>query len=233
MTGFLRTLQLIILVLLTGMARAQQFLPATTAPGGALGSAIQSYHDFMGPQSLVYNGREPADYPQMKGHPYFVMEGVQKGSVVYDGILYQDLPLLYDLVKDHLIVFNYAGDQISLATEKIKEFSLPGHRFMQIAGLYYDLLCSGKVILLSRRIKTIEESIVDLQVVYTASEKDKYFIVRDGVSYSVGNLNGLLDLLKDKKKEIRQDLRKRKIRYRKDHERALVAATQYYNQSFH
>jgi hypothetical protein len=233
MTGFLRTLLIIALALLTGMVRAQQPLPDTTAPEGALGQAIQSYHEFMGPQALLYNGREHADYQQMKGHPYFVTEGIQKGSVIYDGILYSDMPLLYDLVKDLLVVFNYAGDQISLSTEKIKEFSLPGHRFLQINGLYYDLLCSGKVTLLSRRIKIIEESIADLQIVYTATENDKYYLVKGGVSYPFGNLNGLLDLLKDKKKEIRQDLRKKKIRYRKDHERALVAATQYYNQSFH
>jgi hypothetical protein len=233
MTGFLRTLTIIILALSSGMARAQQFFPDTAASGMAVTHAIQSYHDFMGPQSLVYNGKEHSDYQPMTGHPYFAMEGVQKGSVIYDGMLYNDLPLLYDLVRDQLVVFNFTGDQISLSTEKIKEFSLPGHRFLHINSGYYDLLSSGAVTLLAKRVKTIEESIVDLQIVYTAVEKDHYYIVRGGVYYSLGNLNSLLAILKDKKKEIRQDLRKKKIRYRKEPERALVAAVQYYNQSFH
>ncbi|HZE83808.1 MAG TPA: hypothetical protein VE035_05825 [Puia sp.] len=199
----------------------------------ALANAIQSYHDFMGDQALVYNGPEHSDYQKMKGHPYFEVEAALKGSVVYDGILYSDMPMHYDLVRDQVVIYNYSGDPISLSGEKIKEFSLSGHRFLNSTSGFYDLLCTGRVTLLARRIKIIEESIVDLTLVYTAIEKDRYYAVIAGVQHPVGNLNSLLALLKDKKKEIRQDLRKKKIKYRKEPERALVTAVQYYNQPSH
>jgi hypothetical protein len=233
MTGFLRTLLLTCLVLYLGNARAQQSLPDDSVSRIALAHAIQSYHDFMGNQALVYNGIEHSDYQVMKGHPYFEAEGVRKGSVIYDGILYDDMPMLYDLVRDQVVIYNFSGDPISLSGERVKVFTLPGHLFINSPTGYYDLLCSGTVTLLCKRIKIIEESIVDLSIVYTALEKDRFYIIKGGVHYPVGNLNSLLALLKDKRKEIRQDLRKKKIKYRKDPERALVSAVQYYNQSSH
>ncbi|HMH24463.1 MAG TPA: hypothetical protein VK563_21925 [Puia sp.] len=208
-------------------------MPDTTATRIALENTIQCYHNFMGEQALIYNGIEHIDYPVMTGHPYFDAGGVQKGSVVYDGILYDDMPMLYDLVRDQVVIFNFSGESISLSGEKIKEFSLPGHRFINSPSGFYELLCSGTVTLLAKRTKTVEESIVDLTVVYTAIEKDHYFIIKGGVNHPVANLNSMLEILKDKRKEIRQDLRRKKIKYRKEHDRAMVSAVQYYNQSSH
>jgi hypothetical protein len=87
------------------------------------------------PDSRLFNGREYIrNGTQVKGSPFFESDSLQLGSLSYDGILYRDIALEYDLVFDEIIIHNYTGDAlISLVPEKISFFSIAGHRFRYIA----------------------------------------------------------------------------------------------------
>jgi hypothetical protein len=135
--------------------RAQQFSPDTAVARLATTRTIQAWHDFIGAQAPLYNGIEHIMYPRMTGHPYFDQEGMQYGSIVYEGILYRNIPMLYDLVRDQPIVFNREGYMLGLSREKVKEFSLSGHRFIHTPSGFYDLLCSGTITILAKRTKSI------------------------------------------------------------------------------
>jgi hypothetical protein len=239
MTGYLRLfLFMSAFSLFFAHADAQPAAGATTlsdtaASRMATWNAIEVYHRFMGEGSRLFNGPEHIGYlPFHSGHPYFQIDSVQTGSVRYEDAWYRDVPLLYDIVRDELITPNLYGEPISLSNEKVNEFYLLGHHFIKTAGEYYDLLCSGKIILEVRRAKRIQESIELMQVIRDIQYTDHYYILKDGERYSIGNLRSLLALVKDKKKEINQDLRRKKIKYRRDHEQALVEAVTYYNQTF-
>jgi hypothetical protein len=239
MTGYLRLpIFLSILSLFFSIARAQPeagttTLSDTTATRLATWNAIDVYHRYMGEDSRLLNGPEHVGFlPFASGHPYFLADALQTGSVRYEGIWYRDVSLIYDIVRDELVTPNQVGDMIVLSSVKVDEFTLAEHHFITSGGLYYDRLCSGRMDLEAKRIKRILESIEQLQVIRNIQYSDQYFVILNGERHSINNLRSLLALIKDKKKEVNQDLRRKKIKYRKDHERALIEAVTFYNQTF-
>jgi hypothetical protein len=87
------------------------------------------------PDSRLFNGREYIrNGTQAKGFPFFESDSLRPGSLAYDGILYHDLAMEYDMVSDELIIHNYTGDAlISLVPEKMASFSIAGHHFRYVA----------------------------------------------------------------------------------------------------
>jgi hypothetical protein len=239
MTGYLRLfIPFALLALSFGPSNAQsvtgpQALSDTTALRLAKLNTIGIYHRFMGDQSRLLNGYEHVGFlPLTNGQPYFQEETPQTGSIVYEGAWYRDIPLMYDLVRDELITITPGNNRIVLSSEKVSEFFLLGHHFIKTMAGYYDLLATGKMNLEVRRVKTIQERTEAQAIIRNIEHAEHYYIVQNGVSRPIGNLRSLLALMKDKKSEINQDLKKKKIKYRKDHEGALVEAVTYYNQSF-
>jgi hypothetical protein len=233
MTGCLRSFGIASLILSCVMVRAQQLVPDTASGRITADRAVKAYDDFMGGQSRLYNGIEQVGYLPMTGHPYFNAEDVRNGSIVYEGVYYHDVSMLYDIVKGQVLVANRNGNLLGLSNDWIREFFLDGHHFINTSSGYYDLMCSGTVSLLVKRQKSIAESIEGMTIVRTVEDHTHYYIVRGGVYHPIGNLHALLALLRDKKKEINQDLRKKKIKYRKGPEAAIVEAARYYNQTVH
>jgi hypothetical protein len=237
MTDYLRlSICSFALSLLSGLAAAQPAAGVTSLPDTAVSrqanwNAIEVYHRYMGEESRLYNGIEHYGYlPFNNGHPYFAVDSMQNGSVRYENAWYRNVPLLYDIVRDELVTTNTVGDLVSLSGIKVNEFYLPGHHFINIANEYYDLLALGKIVLEARRIKKVEESIENLQVIRNIHVADRYDVVVNGERHSIGNLHALLAFMKDSKREVNQDLRRKKIKYRRTHEQALVEAVTYYNQ---
>src|SRR5215468_10405569 len=84
-------------------------------------SAIKVYHQFLAPESGLYNGSEYTGYPFTftEGYAYFLPEPVS-GSVFYDGVLYENASLLFDLVSEHIVIRSPDQRyQIQLINERI------------------------------------------------------------------------------------------------------------------
>jgi hypothetical protein len=81
---------------------------------------------------------------------------------------------------------------------------------------------------LVKRVKYIEETIKD-ELEREFLPQDLYFILKDDTYYSIKNYKGLLAVLKDRSKEVKQYLRRNKIKYRKGPENAIVKAAVYYD----
>src|ERR1700741_4412256 len=67
------------------------------------------------------------DYFKVKGHPFFQIDSFQKGEVFYNGVLYKNTNLLYDLSNDNVILEYVEGIRLILVPEKISYFNLAGH----------------------------------------------------------------------------------------------------------
>ena len=214
-----------------GLSTGAPPLSDTAASRLAAWNTIDFYHRFMGEESRLLNGYEHLGFLPMNGHPYFQEDNPKIGSIVYEGVWYRDVPLLYDLVRDEVVTEKDNGNLISLYGQKVSEFYLLDHHFISTPTGYYDLLCSGRINLEAKRVKRVLETIENLQVVRNIQYSVHYFVIRDGEWHPIGNLRSLFALLKDKKKEINQDLKKKKIKYRNDHKKALIEAVTYYNQS--
>ena len=193
-------------------------------------SAIKKYFDFTRSQSLIYNGAAFISYdPSIITHPYFIRDSLSKGAVRYDGVWYDDVPLLYDIFNDKLIVCNTNGNYLCPSPEKIERFLLDGHSFIQTPKGYYDLLVTGEITIEAKRLKVVEESNSTEEVKRTTVQRDHFYAVIGGQYTPLNSIGSLIALMGDKKEAVRRYLRQQDINTRKDKELALIKAADYYN----
>lgn len=221
----------------TGKAQDNLNAPATSP---TIVNAGDVYNPFIHKQSRLYNGIEHLGYSiRIKGHAYFLANKLQNGTVVYDELEFANVPMLYDLSKDQVVIQhlnNYS--KIGLVSEKVKEFTLLNHHFIRlkadsltaspiITG-FYDEIYTGALKVYAKRIKFIEETIKD-ELEREFLQHDLFFIKKEGAYYAVKSYKGLLNVLNDKAPAVKQYLRKSRIKFRKGPESAIVKATAYYD----
>ncbi|HEY4110304.1 hypothetical protein [Puia sp.] len=206
----------------------------------ALSASPALSQDGAGPDSRLYNGHEYIrNGIHAVGFPFLLSDSLQPGTLVYDGILYPNLPMQYDLVLDELIIRDYTGKAlISLIPNKIGHFLIGDHSFRYIpetplasslpkAGFYEELCGRDSVALFAHREK---------KLVFPARPEDpvryeqrSYYFLRIGSAYTpVDGESSLLAPLKDKKPTLKKYIRDNNIRFKKDLEKALVSTTAYY-----
>jgi hypothetical protein len=198
----------------------------------------------LGADSRLYNGMEYIrNGTPAKGSPYWDADSLQPGALCYDGRLFSDVPMEYDLVEDKLIIPYYTGHPlISLIGERVSYFSIDAHRFRFInadstsglpsAGYYQELCSNGSNVLLARREKKLVfPANREEQPMYT--QHNSYFLLLDNHYLPIDGENDLLAVTKDKKEAVKQYIRKNKIRFKKNLEDALIRTTGYYLQIRH
>jgi hypothetical protein len=212
----------------------------TTVHENAL-NAISAYYQNLGEESPLYNGSEYIEYAYtlQEGHPFFQLATFVNGNVNLDGMVFRDVPMLYDIVKDQLIILDFQKVyKINLPADKVQQFSLLGHVFVrivrdsadQVKTGFYDQLYKGKIGLLARREKRVMEKYSNIQISKVVISQDVYYIKKDGVYHTIKNKSSLFAVLKNKKKEVQQYLNTNKIKFKREPERAMIMAVQYYDQ---
>ena len=196
--------------------------------------------------SRLYNGLEYIrNGTAAKGFPFFDADSLRQGTLFYDSLRFDHIPMEYDLVEDKLVMPDYSGKAlISLIPQKLDHFAFAGHLFRYIdadktasilhkTGFYEVLYQKGPTAVLARREKKlIFPSNREDQARYDQS--NAYFLALDGRYFSIEGKNDLLDALKDKKNELKQYIRSNHIRFNKrDLETALIRTTDFYLQIRH
>ncbi|MFT3947516.1 MAG: hypothetical protein QM763_11160 [Agriterribacter sp.] len=197
-------------------------------------NTIQLYYNSLDIQSGLYNGSEYLVYVQLlkDGHPYLDTATLTDGAVFYDGMLYKNVPMLYDIVKDELVVQHYNKVfHIQLIQSKVDEFNILGRLFLHLGkdstkqgnvkNGFYEVLYDGQIKLYAKRIKTIQEFIPDMQVERRVFSNNRYFIYKDSIFHEVYNQSSVIKVLKDKKFDYKQALRKQHIKFRRQRETAM------------
>ncbi len=190
-------------------------------------------------QSRLNNGREYIPHEAyISGHPFFLNQEWTPGNIVYDGSSFQDVKMLYDLEKDEVIILNFLlPNKLSLVRQKIEEFEIHGHHFIYLktdnlnaesSGGFYDRLYQQKISVFAKRVKKIR---VTNNTTLSASfePEDEYFLMKEGVLYPVKSQKSVLNVLKDKKPEIVQYLRKNNVVFRLDPQKAIILMASYYD----
>lgn len=232
---------LVLLLLLHNYSISQRLRPNSSLP--AYKNALAFYNQSLKEELHLFNGKEDQGYPypSSEGTPYFLSDNWSKGTLDYDGKMYEDVSLLYDAVRDVIIYLYFDNrSRIRLSKEKVSKFSIMGHYFINItpdslfstsiAPGFYDKLYQGKISLLAKRIKKIENSIklsgAETKVFY----KDHYYLRKDNNYYTVSNKRSFLHRLNDKRKELQPYIRQNKLNFRKDLESAMIKTLAYYDQ---
>ncbi len=224
---------------------AQAALSDSSSQHNAFNNAVTLYNTSVGNQALIFTGPEYYFYdPHIKGNAYFLeVNGFTPGTVYYDGVLYNHISMLYDLNTDQVVVLlpNHIA-KFSIIKERVKSFDFLGHHFINInadtlaenAGIksgYYDQLYNGKTEILgkySKSIQTTTGGVLGLEN-YFSDSKD-FYVKRNNVYKSISSQGSLLDVLKDKKKELKQYIKANNIKYRDNPEEAMVKIATWYDQ---
>lgn len=239
----------LLLLFISGKTVAQPANADTTMLKASLQNAIDLFNNEVGGNSHLFNGPEHRGYMRPAvGHPYFLNEQFKTGSLYYDGIFYQNIPLMYDLTNDNLVSVQYVKDssllyraifKMDLVRDKTGSFSLPGHEFVKLdpdttttsmKRGFYELLYNGNQKVLVRRTKVLVEEIRDRDLVRRYDSSNVYYILKDGVYHNIKNKNSVLDVFKDKRKDVSAYINKNRWKYRKQREVLITNAARYYDQ---
>jgi len=203
---------------------------------------VSLYYNAIGENAHIYTGYEYFTPDRnIKGSTYFLSDGPVPSRLIYDDSYYQDIPVLFDIARDELVV-NRLGQnfKISLVNDKLMSFTVRNHEFIRISGDsahgielesgFYDKMYAGKTIVLVKRKRKLQETLVYNSAVYEYKDDYKYYVISAGLIVQVDSKSSVLELFKSKKAEIKSFLRKNKLNFKSDFEKALVATSAYYDQ---
>ena len=230
----------ILLICIFSQYATAQNADDTTLPENAL-NAINAYYQTLGEESPLYNGSEYLEYAHtlQEGHPFFLSTSFVNGNVNLNGMIFRDVPMLYDIIKDQLITLDFQRVyKINLPADRVHQFFLSGHLFVrltrdstdQISTGFYDQLYQGKTSLFARREKKILEKYSNVQISKVVISKNIYYIKKDGIYHVIKNKSSVLAVLKDKKKDVQQYLKANNIKFKQEPEKAMIMAVKYYDQ---
>jgi len=205
-------------------------------------NTVEFINHTVGAQSGIYSGFE-YQYERINiGDAFYGTTRFAEGTVVFDDVLYPAIPMLYDIVKDELVLQTF--DKLHLYTlesNRVSQFSFLGHDFIRIfedslngavikTG-FYQRLYDGKTKAWSRNSKTIKEfTDYEHTLKQESVEKKQWFIYKEGIYFEVDGGKSIIKVLSDKKKEILQFIKKNKIRFKNNMDKALVQIVAHYDE---
>jgi hypothetical protein len=210
----------------------------TSAPD----SLLSIYQAALGTDLPLYNGRQFYGYYKFTKESPFYPEETQWniGSVQYENMWYRNVPLMYDIYKDEIILNHLSGPYI-LFRNRVQEFSIQDKTFIRIdedkkkdiyINGFHQRLLAGKITLFAKRIKIAEEdkssSILEIKFIF----KTRFYILKDGRYTFIGSRKSLLALLNDKSSELRQYIKKAKLKYRANRELYITQVADFYNKLY-
>ncbi len=209
----------------------------------AFNRAVTAYKAEIGKNSMIYTGSSYHDpYDGIKGHQYFFEDYWESGQVVYDGNTYDSIFLMYDIVGDLLLIENFNSNgylsPVKLYSPKVESFDIHGYHFIRlerdtisdIKEGFYNLMFDrpGLQVVVKRRKEIINSNdIGTIREQFT--ERNRYYIVKNGVFYQVRKRKSILKVLNDHKKELKVFMKDNNFFFRNQPDIQLVEVVKYYD----
>ena len=205
--------------------------------------AVSIYDASIGKNSMLFTGSSYySPYDGLKGHQYFIDDYWERGSITYQGQVFDSIFLKYDIFSDLLLIehFNINGypSPIIVYRPKVNSFTLMEHYFIWIekdtisnlrAGFYNQMYKSKDLEVMVKRRKEI----VNSNEINTIREefviKDRYYIKKTGMVYRVNKKRSILKVLADRKKEVKSFIKKNNYQFRYNPDNQLVEVVKYYD----
>jgi hypothetical protein len=204
----------------------------------AISNAYSTYRHGLREHLTLYNGSDHTLYRSISGeHPYFGSDDWISGSVIFNENRYDDVELRYNLWTDKLILDNYSGVYaIQLNSDEVQGFKIGDHVFVRLNNNviqqgFYELLLNEAIKVYARRTKALQEQVSDLKVNRFFIEKSKYYVFQNGQYFLIKGKKTIIQLFRNRKKEINQFLRQNNIIFSKDREKAIVRITKFYSEN--
>lgn len=194
------------------------------------------YFERIGVRANLYNGIIYERFPEYinTGHPFFLSDKMEKGSVFYDGMLYRGVLLQLDEIKDELLTPDPADRYIiQLIRQKVRRFTIDTATFLNVTnGLspgYYQLLHDGKTQLLKKEIKSISRAIINHnETVRNVETKTTYYWKQHNRYHAFRQKKTLLKLIGSNRKPVKTALHRAGLNNRSPTDAYLTQAIIFY-----
>ena len=242
---------LLLFYLVPGTTRAQPagtdtIFPLSADVHKAYDTALRIYHSYLTPETGLFRGVEYAtyDFTLREGNPYFGEKRRRQGSVLYDSVLYDHVLLLYDEVKDLVILWDFTNlYKVNLFPELIDRFTIEDHRFIRLKDSlnpnqphngFYEVLYQGRMMLLKKEKKVIREDLSSGPTAeyYIEGADTSWYLKKNNVYYPVNTTRSLLHALKDRSREVKRFIRSNGLSMRRDRENTLLKVSAWYDSTF-
>ncbi|WP_114749155.1 hypothetical protein [Pleomorphovibrio marinus] len=167
----------------------------------------------------------------VEGHPFFQSKSLEKNVLLIGDIAFEEVPIQYDIFDDVLISVTPAkGQKTILNHEKIDEFELEDLRFIRIKddlnfffhkNGFYRVVHEGEISLYCKHRKEISKNTTNMKKARMYDQKERYLILLDGNFHYVRRKKEVFELMGLKKKDIKPQLKRDRIRFKKDKEAYL------------
>lgn len=191
---------------------------------------LERFQTAVGEHSVIFRGKQAARYTfPANGHPYWAQTAFEPGDIIFEGNLYQNVPLNIDAVAQRALV-QLTGSPVSvaLAPAQVTSITLGGRRFVGIGPGealpegFYEVFGQGPEQVYKHVRKRLESSVNNVNgstigyydenyrpdvvrhFTYLASY---YFRDAAGQFRPFKGRNALLRQFPDRKREIRRGLR--------------------------
>jgi hypothetical protein len=213
----------------------------------SLNQTVANFYIAIDQQSRLYNGPEYLPYDRtIKGNALYPLDAQTwaLGEVNYDGVVYKGIPMMYDIYKDKVVMLLYNHfSSYTLLDERVHDFSFSGRHFVRVnadsladdkSGIstgFYEQLYAGKLEVLAKRIKNIQNSTnttASIETYFTV--KNEYYLRKGNTYYRVRSKGSFISPLKDKRAALQQYIKNNNIDFSDAQEAAMVQTAAYYDQ---
>jgi hypothetical protein len=183
--------------------------------------------------AALYSGNWPQPLGfRAQNNQFFKEQDYVSGKLSYNGIVYPNVLIRWDLFRDELVVLSPSNSNIVLINENVDFAEIHGFHifYLHPDGLAgcppagnYILLNSDKYLLLEKLANTPYLSNVDSKkYIYIFMLSSYFFLQKDDVYYKIYNSRKLLKALGTHRKEMKRFIHTNKYKYKRDAEKMVL-----------
>ncbi len=166
------------------------------------------------------------DYRGAKNSPYFGDNGLEVGTLIYEGVTFRNIAIQYDLYTQQVVVQHESKNDTQLVildSDKVSDFSINNYEFVNIrmdsvmnSGIYQLAYRGPNSSLFVKRTMDKHEEIIVRKITLDFRPKNEYYITNDFGSFHVNskkslmkaynNSSGLNSILKENKIKFSKNL---------------------------
>jgi len=216
----------------SGMVWAQEKMFA----GIPSDNVIHTYVTKANMYSALFSGKTVTPYDrQFINHPYFESNTYISGTLDYNGVMYKDVLMRFDLFRNELtvisperpydIVLDQAKFNYAIVNGTTIVLSVSGKESKQ---QFLVLLHNGMYPVVRKYAVGTEQNREGRTAVYSFRMQRQYAIYINGVPRAVKNKNSVLKLFPDKRKELNEFAKQHKLNFKNQIEQSIVDLVTHY-----
>lgn len=203
---------------------------------------VANFQELIDESLCIYNAKEYIPHPKnIRGSAFFLGDSIRVGKLGYDGILYEDVALRFDLVSGTLLmVYPNRVFTVELIQDLIQYFNIDGHYFTRLKNpdtldpiinenLFYEQVYSGNAQLYRAYESIIVEKIENEKLDQEFHHKNLHYLFKNNHFYKIANAGEIFKILGSYKTEIKKNLKEQKISLRQNREKAFLEILRQYD----